>query len=961
MSGLLERVRAALADEYDVERELAGGGMGVVFLGRDRALDRPVAIKVLRPELATAVAAARFVQEGQMLARVQHRAIVTVHRADEEDGVPFMIMELLQGTLADRLSARQVFAADEAIRFCEQLLDGLAQVHAAGIVHRDIKPSNIFIRDDGGPKLGDFGIARRTESRDETLTGPGELPGTPRYMSPEQRVISGVTGASDVYAVGMVLYEMVTGRVWDAHLQDPALGSWDGVPRRLATVLRKALALEADRRPAARAFAQALRNAAAPAIIPRVAVAAGAVILLAILAGIVRPPGPGPQFVPADTSEVALLPFSVEGGDPELGTSLVRATELQLAEGLGKARLAVTPVDQFAKWAAAHVKAESLPPDAWAALRTRAIVQAHASVFSDSVVVTGRVVERDGTIRRLSRPVEGLVTHRGELGCLIAIEVIDAVKPDRRSAFACAPYGNVDAINAYLDGRAAFARDNWRAAEEAFRRSITLDSSKAPARTWWSLYNVCRWGRSCTAQDAQDAGAHLERAYMARLRSARNVGDLDPLLIEAEFAPTVPRRLAIYDTAVQAFGYDAYPKLLLGNELFSRGPLFGLGLDSAVAALNAAATENPGMSPVYEMLAWAEIRLGHAQEAVSALHGYVEAGGQEVDDLLRLAILERFGSDAEKRRGGEELTAHPENLLAVKTMLRLALAFGVPEAQLKFGTAVASMPDAGDRFQGLTAQSLALLALGQVGSAFDALASAARAAGDPDTTREMTFQGLEWAVALPALHLPGSYDERRADAARATLADIRDGTRGARAGWVLLLDALAAGDDAAARKHAETVRAIGALPFLTRLSDALLAAAHGDTAMALRVTNSLRSSVDSHHGIADPLVRVALYLNRGRWLAQRESAAAADAAWRWYEAADWPGTWPSGPPKAGELDWAFETYARYLRAQLAHAHRDTVLVCAVAPDAKERWRNADSAYQSLRDSLLAWTAACGSS
>ncbi len=960
MSGLLERVRAALADEYDVERELAGGGMGVVFLGRDRALDRPVAIKVLRPELATAVAAARFVQEGRMLARVQHPAIVTVHRADEEDGLPFMIMELLQGTLADRLSTRQPIPADEAIRFCTQVLDGLAQVHAAGIVHRDIKPSNIFIRDDGGPKLGDFGIARRTESRDETLTSPGELPGTPRYMSPEQKVISEVTGASDIYAIGMVLYEMVTGREWDAHLKDPALGRWDDVSRRLAKVLRRALALEADRRPDARAIARALRNAAAPAVIPRVAAAAAAVILLAILARIVWPPGPGPQLIPADTSEVALLPFSVEGGDPELGTSLVRATELQLAEGFGKSRLAVTPVDQFAPWAAEHVKGESLPPEAWAALRTRAIVQAHASVFGDSVVVTGRVVERDGTIRRLSRPVEGLVTHRGELGCLIAIEVIDAVKPDRRSAFACAPYGNVDAINAYLDGRAAFARDNWRAAEEAFRRSITLDSSKAPARAWWSLYNVCRWGRSCTAQDAQDAGAHLERAYMARSQSARNLGDLDPLLIEAEFAPTVPKRLAIYDTAVQAFGYDAYPKLLLGNELFSRGPLFGLGLDSAVATLNAAATENPGLSPVHEMLAWAEIRLGNAPEAQSALVHYQEAGGQAFGPLLGLAIIERFGSPVEKRRAREQaLGAKGDGLQNVAIMLRLALAFAVPDAQLYFGAAASRDP--GSRFQGLTAQSLALLALGRVRSAFEMLDSAAGAAGDPDTTREMTLQGLQWAVALPALHLPGSSDGRRADAARARLAEITEGTQGARAAWTLLLDALAVGDVAAAKQHAQTVRAIGASPFLARFSDALLDAARGDTATALHVTDSLRSSVDSHHGIADPLVRVALYLNRGRWLAQRDSAAAADAAWRWYEAADWPGDWPSGAPKAAELDWAFETYARYLRAKLAHAHGNTELVCAVGPDAVERWQNADSAYKSLRDSLVAWISPCGSS
>jgi tetratricopeptide (TPR) repeat protein len=957
LSGLLERVRAALADEYDVERELAGGGMGVVFLGRDRALDRPVAIKVLRPELATAVAAARFVQEGRMLAQVQHPAIVTVHRADEKDGLPFMIMELLEGTLADRLSTRQPIPADETIRFCTQLLDGLAQVHGAGIVHRDIKPSNIFIRDDGGPKLGDFGIARRTESRDETLTSPGELPGTPRYMSPEQKVVSEVTAASDIYAVGMVSYEMVTGREWDAHLKDPALGRWDDVPRRLAKVLRRALALEADRRPDAHAFAQALRNATSPALAPRVAVALAAVVALGALAGIFRPRAEAP-LVTVDRSEVALLTLSVEGGDPNLGRQIIQATEPYLNGGLGDSDLAVTPVRQSAEWAAEHSNAESLPASAWADLRTSAIMRGHARVFGDSVVVDGEVVERDGTIRPLSRRVSGPVNNLMVVGCKFAVTIVEAVEPQRGSAFTCSKaYTDeqaIDAINAYLDGRAAFAHDNWSFAETAFRRSIAIDSSSA--RAWWGLYNVCRWGRSC--DDARDVREHLEQVYE---RDPQHLGDLDHLLIEAEFAPTVPARLAIYDTAVRRFGYDAYPKLLLGNELFSRGPLFGVGLDSAIAMLNAAARENPGLSPTYEMIVWAAVRLGDERAARLALAHYQHSAyaeqmeGISFVNLLGQAINERFGPEAERQQGRRMLGA--SGLQSVATMLRLALAFGVPDAQLTLGEAVATDPSG--RFQGRTAQSLALLVLGRIDSAFDAFDAAVDAANDPDMTSEMTLQALEWAVELPALGLPGVPNERRV-AARTRLARITGGVRGARASWALLLDALARDSVGAATETARHLRETGVSPFLTRLSDALLSAAAGDTSNALRVTDSLRVWVDSHHEIAAPLVRVALFLHRGRWLAPRDPAG-ADAAWRWYEAADWPGEWPSGPPKAGELDWAFETYARYLRAKLAHAHGNAALVCTVAPDAVERWRNADSAYESLRDSLVAWTASCGSS
>jgi len=961
MSGLLERVRAVLADEYDVERELGGGGMGVVFLGRDRALDCPVAIKVLRMELATAVAAERFIREAQLLARVRHPAVVTVHRALSRDGLYFMIMELLEGTLADRLSARQPIPADEVIRFGEQLLEGLTQVHARGIVHRDIKPSNIFLREDGGPKLGDFGIARRMDIGEDGLTATGQIVGTPRYMSPEQLVSSEVTSTSDVYSVGMVLYEMASGRRWE--LEDPARGRWDGVPHRLVAVLRKALTLEPDLRWAdAHAFAAALRRLGGRhRQLRAVGVGAGVVAVLGItiaaVIGLLRP-GPAPQLG-TERSDVAVLPLTVEGGDPQLGTSLVRATELQLEEGFGDSSLAVTRIDQFSAWAATHLKGESLPADAWEALRTVAIVQAHAVVTGDSVVVTGRVVDQDGTIRRLSRAVRGLVTERGNLGCGIAVEIVDAIKPDRRSAFACATgYGNVDAINAYLEGRAAFARDNWKAAEDAFRRAVALDSSWIAAR--WSLYNVCRWGRSC---DAQDTRAQLEQVYRARSRHGRNLGDLDHMLIEAELADSVPARLAIYDSAVREFGYDAYPKLLLGNELFSRGSLFGAGLDSAVAMLNAAATEDSGLSPIFEMLAWAETRLGNEPEAGAAVRHYSGIASPEQESglsfpaLLPLMFTERFGSPAEIRAARNQLEASAQvEMQSVATMLRLALAAGVPTTQLELGSAVAENADG--RFQGLTAQSLALLALGRVREAFERFDQAARIAGDSDRN-EMHLQELQWAVGLRALGLPSVPESLRAPAG-AQLAAITKDERGARAWWILLLDALHRGDREAAAAAADHVRDAGGSPFLSRLSDAFLAAARGDTAEALRVTDSLRVWVDSHHHIADPLVRVALFLNRGRWLEERDPAA-ADAAWRWYENADWAGDWPSGPPKPAEMDWAFETYARYLRAQLAHAHGDTARVCAVGVDAAERWRNADAAYKSFRDSLIAWTAGCGPS
>src|SRR2546428_5790807 len=159
MSSVLERLRAALAPEYDVEREIASGGMGMVFLGRDMALECPVAIKVLRPELATAHAAERFLREARMLASLRHPHIVPVHHVGQAGEFFYYVMDFLEGeTLADRL-ARGPLGPSEALKLGRDLLDALQEAHERLVVHRDIKPSNVFFVG-GRALLVDFGIAK---------------------------------------------------------------------------------------------------------------------------------------------------------------------------------------------------------------------------------------------------------------------------------------------------------------------------------------------------------------------------------------------------------------------------------------------------------------------------------------------------------------------------------------------------------------------------------------------------------------------------------------------------------------------------------------------------------------------------------------------------------------------------------------------------------------------------------
>ena len=257
MASIFERLRQALAPDYELERELGGGGMGVVYLARDVSLDRRVAIKIVRPELATALAAERFQREARLLAQLAHPNVVSVHRAGETDGLFYYVMDYVAGpTLAERLEQGPLAAA-EALRLGEDLLRAVAAAHRIGVVHRDIKPSNIFLTPDRA-LLADFGIASRSAADTEPLTVPGALVGTPGYMPPEQAAGMSVGPHTDLYAAGMVLYEAVTGRKWELPSSE-ARADWSGVPHGLAVVLRRALAWRpAERYPGAERFRRAL-------------------------------------------------------------------------------------------------------------------------------------------------------------------------------------------------------------------------------------------------------------------------------------------------------------------------------------------------------------------------------------------------------------------------------------------------------------------------------------------------------------------------------------------------------------------------------------------------------------------------------------------------------------------------------------------------------------------------------
>jgi serine/threonine-protein kinase len=186
--------------------------MASVYLARDRELDRPVALKVLAEQFVEDDAfRRRFMREARLAARLSNANVVQVYDTGEEDGRPYIVMEYVSGeTLADVLARRRSLPVREAMDVGRQAALGLEHAHKAGLVHRDVKPQNLLIRDDGAVKIADFGIARAAEV--SRLTELGTVLGTAAYLAPEQARGDEATPAADIYSLGAVLYEALTGR-----------------------------------------------------------------------------------------------------------------------------------------------------------------------------------------------------------------------------------------------------------------------------------------------------------------------------------------------------------------------------------------------------------------------------------------------------------------------------------------------------------------------------------------------------------------------------------------------------------------------------------------------------------------------------------------------------------------------------------------------------------------------------
>jgi eukaryotic-like serine/threonine-protein kinase len=309
MPELAERLKTALASRYAIQRELGQGGMAKVFLAHDLKYQRDVAVKVLRPDLASGVAAARFLHEIQIAARLHHPHILPLYDSDEADGLVYYVMPYIQGeSLRQRLERERQLPVAEALQIAREVADALSYAHSANVIHRDITPANI-LQDAGHALVADFGIAR---AFGVTHSMSGQIVGTPVYMSPEQ--IEGrneIDGRTDIYSLGCVLFEMLVGQppfrgtsilsIIASKLNAPAPSPRayrELIPEAVDAAVRKAMAtVPADRFTTAAQFAEALGTPATVAI----AVGTAHAMVHEVKA----------------TKSVAVLPFENMSTDPE--------------------------------------------------------------------------------------------------------------------------------------------------------------------------------------------------------------------------------------------------------------------------------------------------------------------------------------------------------------------------------------------------------------------------------------------------------------------------------------------------------------------------------------------------------------------------------------------------------------------------------------------------------------------
>lgn len=518
---------------FRIGEVVGAGGMGVVYRAEDLSLGRRVALKFLLPQYGLdATAKRRFLQEARSAAALDHPNLCTVHEAGEsEEGRLFLAMPLYEGeTLRERLDREGALPVEEAVEIARQVARGLARAHAAGIVHRDLKPGNLMLLPDGTVKILDFGLAK---VRDLSLSGRGARLGTVAYMAPEQVRGQAVDERADLWALGVVLYEMLTGRrpfggeggmstaYSILHEIPPPLSSLlSGAPGAVAETVARLLEKDPVKRSAsAAALLPDLTSPTSPATFPLKAqaggragltAALGAAALLAVwgAGAVLRSTGVGGE---EGQQSLAIFPFCLQGEDGLDGWGEDVALLLgRSLDGLGDLR----SIDENSLLSAAAREAVGCrDPEAARALASR---------FGAELFVLGNLVEAGGRLRgdawlygadgRVLSSVAYTVASEAE-----ALDLVDGLArelaarrfgtgPEELVGIAAQTTASIEAVKAFGEGERGLRSDSLRVAIAAFQRAVAIDTAFALA--WLRL----SWTFDARGEQSPETREAAERA-----------------------------------------------------------------------------------------------------------------------------------------------------------------------------------------------------------------------------------------------------------------------------------------------------------------------------------------------------------------------------------------------------------------------------------------------------------------
>jgi serine/threonine-protein kinase len=512
-----ERLRNALSERYRIEREVGRGGMATVYLAEDLKHHRQVAIKVLDPELAAGLGHTRFLREIEIAAGLTHPNILPLYDSGESDGLLYYVMPFVEGeSLRSRLAREKQLSIPDSVAIGRAVAGALSYANGLGIVHRDIKPENILFVS-GQPVVTDFGIARAVGAAGgDQLTQTGVAIGTPAYMSPEQAAGErDLDARSDLYALGCVLYEMLTGQppftgrtaqaVLARHAVDtvPALRTVrQAIPERLEAVVLRALAkTPADRFRTADELAEALEQStrtgewAAPArLFPRRRIIQAAAVILAILGFGAWWFTSRPVVGSARIESLAVLPLTNLGGDSGQDYFVEGMQEALITELSKISALKVISRTSTLRYR----KTEKSLLDVARELNVDGVIEGSALREGDQVRITVQLVDgrsdRHVWAQTFDRELRGVLALHSEVAREIARQIKVTLTPPEEQQLAVTRVVNPRAYELYVLGRHQWNQrtlDGYKQAVGSFLEALEQDPTYAP--TYAALADAYMW------------------------------------------------------------------------------------------------------------------------------------------------------------------------------------------------------------------------------------------------------------------------------------------------------------------------------------------------------------------------------------------------------------------------------------------------------------------------------------